>query len=285
MEETLLKPSQLLGSGRHGKTYNTVFNGKLCTAKLLYGKLLKPNQSTEHLVSEFNERCTICLGLNHSNLVKFIKVTQINTEVAIINKSMQMNLPTYIKQKGSDFSLSDQLSLCLDMSNGLRELHNLSILHKNLHDGNVLVQGNRAKISDFYYSLLQLVEDDQHFVVPYVAPEIKKGFPRSYTNSSDVYSLGVLLLQVITSSTERFTLEQAVDTATENVKRQGHKESFHIVLHGLLDQIYECLSIFTESRPSVTEVYKHIKGAPQYVSFRALHQEVSCIIASFVGEN
>ena len=279
----LLKSSQLLGSGMHGKTYSILFKGELRTVKLLYGKLLKPNQSTEHLVSEFNERCTICLGLNHSNLVKFIKVTQINTEVAIINKSMQMNLPTYIKQKGSDFSLSDQVSLCLDMSDGLRELHNHSILHKNLHDGNVLVQDNQAKISDFYYSLLQLVEDDQHFVVPYVAPEIKKGFPRSYTNSSDVYSLGVLFFQVITSNTERASLERAVNSVTEDTERQTYKEGFHVVLHGLMDYIYQCLSINTESRPSVTEMYKYIKDAPQYVSFRALHPEkVSCITVNLI---
>ena len=167
------------------------------------------------------------------------------------------------------------------MSNGLHELHNHSIQHKNLHDGNVLVQGSRAKISDFYYSLLRLVEDDQHFVVPYVAPDTKKGFQLSYTNSSDVYSLGVLLLQVITSSTERASLEQAVNSVTEDKKRQTY-EGFHIVLHGLVDYIYGCLSINTESRLSVTEVYEYIKSAPQYVCFRALHQEeVSCIIVKF----
>ena len=277
----LLKSSHLLGSGIHGKTYSVLFKGELCTVKLLYGKLLKPNQSTKHVVSEFNElRCVIRLNLDYTNLVKFIKVTQINNEVAIINNLMQMNLLTYIKQKGSDFSLSDQVSLCLDMSNGLRELHDHSILHKNLHDGNVLVQDNQAKISDFYYSLLQLVEDDQHFVVPYVAPEIKKGFQLSYTNSSDVYSLGVLFLQVITSNTERALLERAVNYVTEDTKRQTYK-GFHIVLHGLVDYIYRCLSIDTESRPSVTEVYKYIKGAPQYVSYRALHQEVSYIIVKF----
>lgn len=271
-EEMQLKASHLLGGGRHGKTYNTVFNGKWCTAKLLYGKLLKSDQPTEYLITEFNERCTICLGLRHSNLVKFIKVTEIDNEIAIINEAMQMNLSTYIKQKGSDFSLDDQVSLCLDMSKGLCELHDHSILHKNLHDGNILVQGNQAKVGDFYYSLLQLAEDDQDFVVPYVAPEIVKGSQATFTNSSDVYSLGVLMLQVITSSTERTVLEQTVNTIAENMKKQ-----VSVVLHGLMDRIYKCLSIKYDSRPSVVEVYKYIKGAPQYISFRALHQEVSFI--------
>ena len=91
---------------------------KWCTVKLLNRELLKPNQPAEHvqLVAEFNEKCTICLGLDYCNLVKFIEITQIDEEMAIINEAMQMNLSTFIKQKGIDFSLFDQLSVCLDMS-------------------------------------------------------------------------------------------------------------------------------------------------------------------------
>ena len=282
VEEILLKPSHLLGSGRHGKTYNTIFKGKACTAKLLYGKLLKHNQSIEQLVSEFNERCTVCFHLDHSNLVKFIKVIQVNNEIVIINESMQMNLPTYMKQKGSDFSLGDQFSLCLDMSNGLYKLHNHSILHKNLHDDNVLVQGNQAKISDFYYSLLE--DDNQDFAIPYVAPEVIKSFQSIFSHSSDVYSLGVLLLQVITNSTERAALEQIVNTVTEKVTRQAHIKNINVILCGLVDHVYECLNDDVKSRPSVTEICKYMRSVSQNIDVSVFDLKVSYSIIMYINK-
>ena len=272
MREIQLEESYLIGSGKHGVMYNVFFKEKWCTAKLLLKKLLKPYQSTENLVTEFSKKCTICLVLDQSNLVKFVKVTQIGNEVAIINETIEMNLSAYIKQKGNNFSLDDQVSLCLDMAKGLSELHYHSILHKNLHDGNVLVQGNRAKISDFYYSLLQLAEDNKDFAVPYVAPEVIKDSLSVFVNSSDIYSLGVLLLQVVASITERTSLEQMVNTVSKSVTKE-YKQRFPIVLYGLIDHIiYRCLSIDIKNRPSGAEICEHFEGAPQYVSSRALHQ-------------
>ena len=273
--ESTVKKMRLLGSGKHGKTYSMLYNDKWCSVKFLNRKLLKPNQPAEQL----NEKCTICLGLDYCNLVRFIEITQIGSEIAIINEMMQMNLSTFIKQKGADFSLFDQLSLCSDVSKGLHELHDHSILHKNLHNNNVLVQGNRAKISDFYYSLLELPEDDKEFVIPYVAPEIIKGIQSVFSVNSDVYSLGVLLLQVVTGSTERALLQQMVSTVNKHETKADFKQNFpiklHQILYGLVDHIYECLSLDIKRRPSAAEISGHIQDAPQYVSFKALHQKVS----------
>ena len=152
-------------------------------------------------------------------------------------------------------------------------------MHKNLHDHNVLVQGNRAKISDFYYSLLELPENDKGFVIPYVAPEIITSIQSVFTVSSDIYSLGALLLQVITDGTSRASSQQMISTVTKHETKEGFKQNFpielHQILYGLVDHIYECLSFDIKRRPSATEISLHIQDAPQYVSFRVLHQKVS----------
>ena len=94
------------------------------------------------------------------------------------------------------------MSLCLDISQGLQELHQIAWLHKHLHDYNILIKDDRAKIGDFYYPLLGFSQDS---VGPCVPPE---GFKSS---QSHIYSLGVLFIQIVTSITEKHVLLQIVN--------------------------------------------------------------------------
>jgi len=263
-----------IGSGRYGKTYKILFENKVRAAKLLHRKLLNSSQSTENITAELDARCHLCLGLHHPNLVEFIRITKVENEVAVITELMTMNLCTYInEQNGKPFSLDLQVSLCMDISQGLQELHRFSVFCLNLHDTNILIKDDQAKISDFYYPLLQLKGDNQDYadtVMPHVPPE---GFK---SRQSDIYSLGVLFTQIVTSITKKTALQQIVDTIMKKLTSKELLVPSIIQNHILMRLIEQCLNV--ESRPSIANICESIKiekESPQYISYRALNEKVS----------
>ena len=263
LRSNVKKPEKIhFGTGRYGETYKMNYEGTWCTAKALHKTLVSSSQSNEDIVANVKKHCST---LHHTNLVTFIGVTEVDKQSVIMTELMEVNLFTYIEQN-TELTLDTQVSLCKDMSRGLEELHKRSLLHNNLHSRNVLVQDNRAKLSDYYYPLLQVEGHTPDVIdIPFVAPEVIEDRSK-YSQSSDVFSLGVLCLKVTTGET-------AV---------QEHKQNLAAISqsHILLPLIHNCLSDKIERRPSAAQICDEIKAvqeSPQYVSFKALKQTVSHI--------
>lgn len=261
------KPENIrFGSGRYGTTYRMNFEGTWCTAKILHETLLKCCKSPEHLVSEVKERCSM---LQHSNLVMFIGVTVVDKQPRIITELMDVNLFTYIEQQG-DLTLDAQVALCKDMSCGLQELHKHSLLHRYLHGRNILIQKNQAKISDYYYPLLQVEGYTPDFtdIAAFVAPEVTID-QSNFSKSSDVFSLAVLFLLVITRKVSM------IQEHIQNLTAVAHS-------HILLPLVQKCVSDNVDSRPSAATICDEINAAqdsPQYIGFKALKQTVSLCVS------
>lgn len=265
LKSDVKKPENIqFGTGRYGETYKMNVKGTWCTVKLLHKTLLSSGQSHEHLIAKVTKQCNT---LHHPNLVTFIGMTEVDKRPAIMTELMEVNLFTYIEQN-SDLTLDTEVSLCKDMSRGLQELHSHSLLHNNLHNCNVLIQDNRAKISDYYYPLLQIKGQTPGIteVTPFLAPEVTED-QSNFSQSSDIYSLAVLFLNVVTGKAPVV---------------QEHKQNIAAVPHILLPLIQQCLSDKTAGRPSAAQICDEIKAAqdsPQYVSLKALKQKVSLIIS------
>lgn len=79
----------------------------------------------------------------------------------------------------------------------LEYLHNQNIIYRDLKPENILLDGGYIKIADFGLSK-KLTDGLAHSVCGtpiYVAPEVSKG---SYTTKSDLYSLGVIIHELLT---------------------------------------------------------------------------------------
>jgi len=102
---------------------------------------------------------------------------------------------------------------CQDVANGLLALHHCGIVHGDLKLENVLVtsandEGRlaRAKLSDFGGALLDSDTSDSVRMAtpPWNAPEWRIARPRNRLINSDVYSLGLLIWQIVLNGRNPF---------------------------------------------------------------------------------
>ena len=255
-----------LGTGRYGETLEAIFDNRKFAVKVLHKSLLDPSQSVRDVVTEMKKKCTQCFDIHHPNLSKLINISDFDSRPVFVTELMEINLSTYIRQKEGDISLNLQVLLSLDMSRGLEALHKHSLIHGHLHDHNILIQGDQAKISDYYYPLLGL--EDRLVGVKrallYIAPEVTED-RTSLSSCSDIYSLGALMLQVVTGATP---MEESAKDIT------GHVPKAHI-LSWLIQQ---CSIKDSRRRPSATIMCREIQRlqeSVQYISSRAIAQSVS----------
>ena len=82
-------------------------------------------------------------------------------------------------------------------------IHDQNYVHKDLHSGNILQFCVDTKITDL--GLAQSINNSKSSnsssvcgVLPYIAPEVLDGRP--YTFASDVYSFGIIMVEVSTGN-------------------------------------------------------------------------------------
>lgn len=162
---------------------------------------------------------------------------------------------------------------------GVRYLHELGMSHGDIKPQNVLVSGDRAKITDFGSSVLP--EDmyartrENGGTILYSAPEVvgstRRGRGRKEVFSADIYSLGVLLYHLVTSRLPHDTLSQVARHAPFPRPREVNRS----VCPSLEDVILRCLAANPEDRwATITDLAAAIQRARQaqleYVPERTL---------------
>ena len=207
----------------------------------------------------------------HTNIEQFHSVVQLTPDSPpiLLTELLHENLNSYTAGMKGKLPVHVQLDLCHDMAKGLQYLHTSGLVHNNLHGANILIsQDGRAKIADYICPLVDSLNEKvtpEHTV--YTSPELVKNI-RIYSKQSDIYSLGVLYLQVATQtppmpkdSTELSPLQRFKDQLDE------------ITTNPLLPLILQCLGI-TVARPSIDRVCAKIataKESPQSVMSTTLH--------------
>jgi eukaryotic-like serine/threonine-protein kinase len=113
-------------------------------------------------------------------------------------------------------SYAKLLSLYLQVLEGVRYLHDLGMSHGDIKPQNVLIAGDRAKITDFGSSVLPeemyARTRENGGTILYSAPEVVgttwRGKNKEQVFKADIYSLGVLLYHLVTSRLPHDTLSQ-----------------------------------------------------------------------------
>ncbi|KAL2248563.1 UNVERIFIED_CONTAM: G-type lectin S-receptor-like serine/threonine-protein kinase [Sesamum indicum] len=190
-----------LGKGGFGHVYK----GELAHGKKIAVKRL--SKASGQGMDEFMNEVVLISKLQHRNLVRLLGCCVENNEKMLIYE--------YMPNKSLDFFLFDQSQDILDwgkrfniivgICRGLLYLHRdsrLKIIHRDLKPSNILLDNDwNPKISDFGMARIFGGNRDHISTVRvvgtygYMAPEY--AIEGSFSEKSDVFSFGVLLLEIV----------------------------------------------------------------------------------------
>ncbi|KAL0341134.1 UNVERIFIED_CONTAM: G-type lectin S-receptor-like serine/threonine-protein kinase [Sesamum radiatum] len=190
-----------LGKGGFGHVYK----GELANGRKIAVKRL--SKASGQGMDEFMNEVVLISKLQHRNLVRLLGCCVENNEKMLIYE--------YMPNKSLDFFLFDQSQNILDwgkrfniivgICRGLVYLHRdsrLKIIHRDLKPSNILLDNDwNPKISDFGMARIFGGNRDHISTVRvvgtygYMAPEY--AIEGSFSEKSDVFSFGVLLLEIV----------------------------------------------------------------------------------------
>ncbi|KAK1549702.1 hypothetical protein Q3G72_006456 [Acer saccharum] len=228
-------PSSLIGSGRFGHVYKGVLHDNTRIAvKVLVSKTAGAGEFTW----SFKRECQVLRRTRHRNLIKILTICSRPDFKALVlplmaNGSLERHLyPSH----GLD--LIQLVKICSDVAEGVAYLHHHSpvkVVHCDLKPSNILLDDDMtALVTDFGISkLVKGVDENNHAndslsfsstdgllcgSVGYIAPEY--GMGKCASTQGDVYSFGVLLLEIVTGMRPTDVHFQDGSNLHEWVKRQ-----------------------------------------------------------------
>jgi serine/threonine protein kinase len=278
--------NQKIGQGGFG----SVFFGKLREGRDIAVKVL--SLFSIEGVHQFQNEVDLLSKIHHKNLVSLLGFCNESKEVMLIYEHMcEGSLRDHLygpRAEISQLNWKTRLKIALDAAQGLEYLHvgcTPKIIHRDVKTANILLDRNmNGKLADFGLSRITVDGEASYAntavkgTIGYLDPEYFR--TQKLTEKSDVYSLGVVLLEMICGrppintnlGEEEVNLIQWV---TQYVKMDDYSsENIEVIVDKRLDGNYDLVSIVEvaklafrcveatpSSRPSVSELVTQIKEA------------------------
>ena len=181
-------------------------------------KLLREDYSEDLAFRErFRQEARAAANLTHPNIVTVHDFGLDQGHLFIVMEYVPGDdLKSLIRQKGQ-FSVQESLELIIQACQGVGYAHRAGLVHCDIKPHNMLVTPEgRLKVTDFGIAraLASIDPHERSDVVwgspHYFSPEQAAGFPPS--PASDVYSLGVILYELLTANLP-FTAKDSADLA------------------------------------------------------------------------
>ena len=274
-----------LGSGSYGGVCKAKCDGLLCAAKIMHPTLfdLRDPGAVAYL-RKFREECHLLSLARHPNVVQYLATycdpdTQ---QPVILMELCDESLTAFLERSLRPLPYHLQVNICHDISLALVYLHSNHLIHRDLTGNNVLmVAGTRAKVTDFGMSKLANVNPQMTALtlcpgnMLYMSPE-SLDESKLYTAKLDIFSLGVIGIQIITmkfpNPSDRFRMVYVAEF-DEMLRREIpeiERRKNHIDLipdtHPLKPITMECLKKENE-RPSalqLSEILSELKQLSVY---------------------
>jgi NIMA (never in mitosis gene a)-related kinase len=160
------------------------------------------------------------------------------------------------KKAGVYFEESDIFRIFIQIARGLKALHDMKILHRDLKSANVfLYNDGSAKLGDLNVSKVARrgLGYTQTGTPYYASPEVWKDQP--YDSKSDIWSLGCVLYEMITLRPP-FRAENMEGLYNKVIKGQYSKipEKFS---SDLVEMVKFLLQVHPENRPTADQILKN----------------------------
>ena len=246
--EEIHMTEHILGRGGWGEVKVATFRGLRVAAKCLHELII-----SQYNISVFAREMSIAAKVRHPNLLQFIGATRVGSPIILCEL-----MPTSLRKELETGPLTRPqiIRISQDVSSALNYLHLWKphpILHRDVSSPNVLLEPSgsgqwKGKLSD--YGSANLAQNISSTSVGpgnpfYSAPEAQ--FPDNHSPAMDVYSFGVLLVEMI--------LCQPPSPTTAERERQAES----IRWPSIKPLVKQCLNRQPTNRPSIAQVLRDLK--------------------------
>ncbi|CAD6342762.1 unnamed protein product [Miscanthus lutarioriparius] len=265
--------STAIGKGGFGEVYRGLLddNDELVAVK----RYIRSN-----LTKEFMEEVSIHSQMKHKNVVKLIGYCIGETTLTMVSEYIPRgNLEDILHRIGYSFTLDTILGIAIGCAEALSYMHSMHlssdnlVCHGDIKPANILLDANlRAKVSDFGLSRLlsggitkytSLVKGSLDYMDP-IYMQSGRLTPRS-----DVYSFGIVLLELIARKRVRDGSFSLIETFTRQdcTKWSKLRELVEIANVGNMAVLVEigklamdCLTLEIDKRPKINDVAIRLKA-------------------------
>ncbi|VAH53122.1 unnamed protein product [Triticum turgidum subsp. durum] len=287
----------LLGRGAFGEVYQGVLEDKRMVAVKKYICNVKEN---------FAKELTVHREINHKNVVRLVGYcVDENALMVVMEYIPKGNLSDILHRDSIPIALDTRLRIAIECAEALGYMHSqmyTQVIHGDIKPANILLDdGLSAKISDFGISRLVNTKSSnilltgthdacvsEHGLMTlgvfsnasgYRAPEVTDN--RSVSQKADVYSFGILMLEVLTrkdpakstQNEEGLDLARWVCSITPEEWRaevfdvellaRGQKDGKEECMVRLMQLGLKCCSQDADSRPTMSDVVQRIEEIGQ----------------------
>ena len=263
-----LKIGDEISRGAYGSVHSGELNGRTVAVKRIHRLLLeaaKRQGDFDKVMTDFKEECQLLEQVDHPHVVDFRGAfyDETTNEPILGMERMRENLREFLERTGKNLSNQKQLLICLEITRGLRFLHTHTplIVHRDLTDKNVMFgEDGLVKIGDLGQSRLK-ANNAEYFntaqpgAIPFMPPEAMQEQSR-YNEKLDVFSLGVLMLEIGTQQPPRVGL--AGIGSTPEIQRHGRDLSELEEEHPLKPLLLSCLKDDPKERPDIVTIHTQL---------------------------
>ena len=251
---------------------------KYAIKKMNISLVLKKTNNKNIILNEINIQSKI----SHPNIINFYNYfldKENENYYLILEYASKGTLFDYIHLKNG-LNESNAFYYFIQAVNAIHFLHSNQIIHRDLKPENLLINHeNILKLCDFGWSVYLLNNKRETFcgTVEYMAPEILKN--ESYDFSIDVWSLGVLLYELIHSYSPFVVKDLDINKIENNIVSKDLKFKKGIS-YECKDLIQKLLSKNAENRIKINDVYQHpfvlkyIYMLDHYVKINRINNEI-----------
>ncbi|RLN20269.1 hypothetical protein BBJ28_00006033 [Nothophytophthora sp. Chile5] len=199
-----LERKEHIADGSFGAVYHAQWLG----ADVVVKEVLT-DQTDERNRAQYRRELDLWFSLNHLYLIKLFGACHVGRPFFVCERAIHGTLATFSQGK----ERAETWRYLLNAALGLQHLHDRGIVHGDLKGNNILVcEDGRAKLADFGLSSVAnragiAVDGDEGALgaVRWKAPECLLGARPSF--ASDVYSLGMCIIEAVTGQFPWGTLE------------------------------------------------------------------------------
>jgi serine/threonine-protein kinase len=169
--------------------------------KIVHGELAQKGKVFER----FEREAEILKQFRHPNIVRWLAWGRFKGTSYFAMEYVEGATLERVLQERGELSWREVVDLAIQLADALQYAHDMNVVHRDLKPSNLMIMSDgRLKLTDF--GIAKDLERTTQLTAPgrtlgtaaYMAPEQIRGTP-AVSHKTDLYSLGILLYQMLTS--------------------------------------------------------------------------------------